>query len=95
MSGINIPSSQNRIPGTDYEVRGQKDGTPVFVGKDGKEISQDQFLQKVASKEISLTSGSLTVLSSWLGPDTMDSLRSSSGAVASPSDASIRRNRKH
>ncbi len=84
MSGINFNTGNNRIPGTDYEVRGSKDGGAVFVGKDGKEISQQEFLGKVESKEISLTSGSLTVLSSWLGPDAMNSLRSSSGYEASP-----------
>jgi hypothetical protein len=84
MSGINIAPSRNSIPGTDYEVRGTKDGTTVFVGKDGKEISQEQFLQKVATKEISLTSNSLTFLTSWVGPDALDSLRSNSGYQATP-----------
>jgi hypothetical protein len=85
MSGFStLNANYNRIPGTDYTVAGTKDGGTVFVGKDGKEISQEQFLQKVATKEISLSAGSLTVLESWLGPDAMDSLRSSSGYQASP-----------
>jgi hypothetical protein len=77
----------NRIPGTEYEIHGNMQGGAVFT-KDGKEISKDEFLQKVASKEISLTQNSLTFLDSWLGPDTMKSLKVSSGFPSPPGELS-------
>lgn len=88
MSGINPGGvNPNRIPGTDYDIRGTKDGGTVFV-KDGKEISQDEFLSKVDKKEISLSQNSLRFLDSWLGPEPMQSLRTSTGFPTSPGELS-------
>jgi hypothetical protein len=86
MSGIG-GLNPNRIPGTDYEIHGTKDGGTVFT-KDGKEISQDEFLSKVDKKEISLSQNSLRFLDSWLGPDSMQSLRTSTGFPSSPGELS-------
>jgi|KBSSwiStaDraftv2_1062776.scaffolds.fasta_scaffold33295_5 hypothetical protein len=71
------------IPGTNYQISGNS-----IQSRDGKEISQQQFLEKVQSKEISLTENSLQVLQSHVGPDMLQSLRSVSGFPSSPGSVS-------
>jgi hypothetical protein len=75
------------IPGTDYQLRGNS-----FVGSDGTELNAQQFLDKVKDKEISLTADSLQMLATHLGPDLMQSLRSSSTQGSAPQQVSERLN---
>jgi methyl-accepting chemotaxis protein len=61
------------IPGASgYQIR---DGN--FIAPDGKALTQQHFVDKVKSKEISLTADSLQFLDKHLGSDTMQSLRQS------------------
>lgn len=61
------------IPGASgYQIRDTN-----FIAPDGKALTQQQFVDKVKSKEISLTGDSLQFLDKHLGPDTMQSLRQS------------------
>jgi hypothetical protein len=67
------------IPGTGYVLSGK-----TIFSPEGKEVSPEQFLDKVKNKEISLTENSLTVLEGNVGFETMQSLRSLSGPPSSP-----------
>jgi hypothetical protein len=67
-----------QIPGTNYQISGN-----TILSLEGKEVSPQQFLEKVQNKEISLTKDSLQVLEG-LGPDMMKSLQSLSGFPSSP-----------
>ena len=71
------------IPGTNYQISGNN-----FVGPGGETITQDQFVDKVKSKEISLTEGSLKFLENRVGEDMMSSLKSVSGFQSSPGEIS-------
>lgn len=73
------------IPGTRYQVH---DGN--IIGPDGGTITQQEFLQKVESKEISLTSDSLRFLGSQFGPDLEKSLTRASGLTVPTSVLSSR-----
>jgi len=80
------------IPGSSYMLRPGTDGANTFVAPNGTTLTQDQFVKKVESKEISLTENSLQFLDSRLGPDTMQSLRVSSGYPSSPGQIMARLN---
>ncbi len=71
------------IPGTRYQVQGGS-----IIAPDGKPITQQDFLQKVESKEVSLTADSLRVLGQQFGPDLEKSLSKASGMTVSPKELS-------
>ena len=71
------------IPGTSYKISGND-----FVSPEGTKLTQQQFLEKVEKKEISLTENSLKFLEGNVGPDMLKSLRSGSGLPGSPSTVS-------
>jgi hypothetical protein len=58
------------IPGSGYQIRDNH-----FIAPDGNALTQQQFVDKVKNKEVSLTGDSLRFLENHLGPDTMQSLR--------------------
>jgi hypothetical protein len=67
------------IPGTNYQVSGGN-----FIDPQGQQISAQDFLKKVQSKEISLTEDSLRILQdNAVGPDMLQSLRTGAG-LATP-----------
>jgi len=65
------------IPGTNYQISGSN-----FVDPKGQEITPQDFLKKVESKEISLTEDSLRFLQNNVGPDMLKSLRTGAGLSA-------------
>jgi hypothetical protein len=71
------------IPGSNYQISGSN-----FIAPDGNQLTQQQFLDRVNSREISLTENSLQFLSNHLGPDMMQSLRQS--MPSSPQTVSAR-----
>lgn len=75
------------IPGTSYQVRNDG-GSSVFLDKDGNTLTNQQFLDKVAKKEISLTENSLQILEPHIGRDTMESLRGTTGYSTPPGQIS-------
>jgi hypothetical protein len=57
------------IPGTSYQISGSQ-----ILSPDGREVSSEEFLQRVKAGEVSLSANSLQVISSHLGPDLTKSL---------------------
>ena len=63
------------IPGTNYQISGGN-----FIDPQGQQISAQDFLKKVQTKEVSLTEDSLRILQdNDVGPDMLKSLRTGAG----------------
>jgi hypothetical protein len=73
------------IPGTNYQISGNN-----FVAPGGETLTQDQFVDKVKNKEISLTEGSLKFLESHGSESLVSSLKSVSGFQVPPGEISMR-----
>ena len=71
------------IPGTNYQISGNN-----FIGPGGETITQDQFVEKVKSKEINLTEGSLKFLETNGSESLLSSLKSVSGFQVPPGEIS-------
>lgn len=73
------------IPGTNYQISGNN-----FIAPGGETITQDQFVEKVKNKEISLTEGSLKFLEDHGSESLLSSLKSVSGFQVPPGEISTK-----